>query len=258
MARGMRGLLLAAIAAAGAMIWAGIANAAELNMETGSRTTQPIGHYQFCRQYPDECRQRNAKPAPEPATEAFWKVVSRVNRGVNSQIRPRTDMEMWGHEEIWSFPVEFGDCEDYVIEKRRRLIAMGVPSGNLLITVLRQPNGDGHAVLTVRTFRRRLRARQSRQPDPAVEQHRIHLSETAVRTRLKRVAVDQRWPRRRGRQRALKEGQENPVESPPSPSPTTGSTEPALSPGRLHLFGSLNNQAGRSRKPARKRFWFAT
>lgn len=151
MARGTRGLLLAAIAAVSAVMWWGAANAAALNMQTGGRTTQPIGHYQFCKQYPGECQQRGARPAPEAATEAFWKVVSRVNRGVNSQIRPRTDMEMWGREEIWSFPVKFGDCEDYVIEKRRRLIAMGIPSGNLLITVLRQPNGEGHAVLTVRT-----------------------------------------------------------------------------------------------------------
>jgi len=29
----------------------------------------------------------------------------------------------------------------------------GIPAGNLLLTVARQPNGDGHAVLTVRTSR---------------------------------------------------------------------------------------------------------
>jgi predicted transglutaminase-like cysteine proteinase len=28
---------------------------------------------------------------------------------------------------------------------------LGVPAGDLLVTVARQPNGDGHAVLTVRT-----------------------------------------------------------------------------------------------------------
>lgn len=81
----------------------------------------------------------------------FWSLLSSVNGAVNAQVRPRTDMEMWGKEEVWSLPGEFGDCEDYVIEKRRRLMSMGIPAGNLLITVLRQENGDGHAVLTVRT-----------------------------------------------------------------------------------------------------------
>ncbi|TIM18733.1 MAG: transglutaminase, partial [Mesorhizobium sp.] len=45
----------------------------------------------------------------------------------------------------------FGDCEDYALEKRRALMNIGVPAGDLLMTVARQPNGDGHAVLTVRT-----------------------------------------------------------------------------------------------------------
>jgi predicted transglutaminase-like cysteine proteinase len=81
----------------------------------------------------------------------LWDLVTAVNSSVNAQIRPRTDMEMWGQEEVWSFPTEFGDCEDYVIEKRRRLMGAGIPAGDVLITVLRQPNGDGHAVLTVRT-----------------------------------------------------------------------------------------------------------
>lgn len=143
-------LLLGALATAMAA-WCGTANAETLRMQTGGRTTQPIGHYEFCRQYPAECRQRGVRPAPLPATGKLWDLVTAVNSSVNAQIRPRTDMEMWGQEEVWSFPTEFGDCEDYVIEKRRRLMGAGIPAGDVLITVLRQPNGDGHAVLTVRT-----------------------------------------------------------------------------------------------------------
>ncbi len=127
----------------------------------------------------------------QPATGKFWASLGKVNGSVNAQVRPRTDMEMWGKEEVWSFPAEFGDCEDYVIEKRRRLMAMGIPAGNLLITVLRQQNGDGHAVLTVRTTAARLCARQSGEPHSALEQHRIHLSEAPIRARIRRVAVDQ-------------------------------------------------------------------
>lgn len=120
-------------------------------MQTEGRTSQPIGHYQLCQQYPGECRQRGAMPAPSAMTSRLWSVVARINAQVNAGYQPMTDLEMWGKEEVWSFPTTAADCEDFVLEKRRRLIQLGLPSGNLLITVLRQTNGDGHAVLTLRT-----------------------------------------------------------------------------------------------------------
>ena len=44
-----------------------------------------------------------------------------------------------------------GDCEDYVLEKRRELMHKGLSASDLLITVVRKPDGEGHAMLTVRT-----------------------------------------------------------------------------------------------------------
>src|SRR5664279_5762749 len=44
-----------------------------------------------------------------------------------------------------------GDCEDYVLLKRRMLMQAGWPREALLITVVRDKKGDGHAVLTVKT-----------------------------------------------------------------------------------------------------------
>jgi predicted transglutaminase-like cysteine proteinase len=121
-------------------------------MHTGGRTTQPVGHYEFCQQLPQECRQKTPNRAPTELTRTLWATIVAVNNSVNTTVTPRTDMEMWGKEEVWSYPTSgFGDCEDYVLEKRRRLMKAGMPAGDLLITVVRQPNGDGHAVLTVRT-----------------------------------------------------------------------------------------------------------
>ncbi|ESZ72988.1 hypothetical protein X727_04960 [Mesorhizobium sp. L103C119B0] len=121
-------------------------------MHTGGRTTQPVGHYEFCQKLPQECAQRTPKQAPVELTRKLWAAIVDVNNSVNTRIVPRTDMEMWGKEEVWSYPGSgFGDCEDYALEKRRELMALGVPAGNLLMTVARQQNGDGHAVLTVRT-----------------------------------------------------------------------------------------------------------
>lgn len=132
---------------------AGLTTAADASpwMKTGSRTTQPIGHYELCRALPHECRAKSPKQAPFELTRELWARVVAINNAVNGEVRPRTDQEMWGREEVWSFPVGEGDCEDYVLEKRRRLSAIGVPAGDLLITVVRQRNGDGHAVLTLRS-----------------------------------------------------------------------------------------------------------
>ncbi len=129
----------------------GAAHASEPYMPSGGRTTQPVGHYDFCQQYPGECGPNSGPYTPIHLSREMWSTLLKVNNAVNSKIEPRTDREMWGVEERWSFPVREGDCEDYVLEKRRRLEAAGVPASELLITVVRQRNGDGHAVLTVRT-----------------------------------------------------------------------------------------------------------
>ena len=150
MTRTKCGLLLAALGFSLAF-WVGTAQAGPAAMTTGSRTTQPIGHYQFCLTEPQECAQKTSGVRPMQLTRKLWAAMIDINNAVNTKVTPRTDEEMWGKEEVWSYPVGVGDCEDYVLEKRRELMAVGVPAGSLLITVVRQPNGDGHAVLTVRT-----------------------------------------------------------------------------------------------------------
>lgn len=113
-------------------------------------TTQPIGHHTFCQAVPAEC-QPTGEAAPDRLSRERWKTIQKINNRINSEIQPRTDMEMWGVNELWSYPETVGDCEDYVLLKRHLLIQAGFHPSNLLITVARQPNGDGHAVLTVRT-----------------------------------------------------------------------------------------------------------
>ncbi|RVC34653.1 transglutaminase [Mesorhizobium sp. M4A.F.Ca.ET.090.04.2.1] len=146
-----RGKLLLMAMAMQLSAWA-TAYAGPAFMHTGGRTTQPVGHYEFCQKLPQECKERTPKQAPIELTRKLWAAIVNINNSVNTRITPRTDMEMWGKEEVWSYPDNgFGDCEDYALEKRRALMNIGVPAGDLLMTVTRQPNGDGHAVLTVRT-----------------------------------------------------------------------------------------------------------
>ena len=132
------------------------AQAAETNspfMATGNLTSQPIGHYEFCKRLPNECNLTFSQTAPIKLDQATWAKIVQVNINVNARIQPMTDMELYGQEEYWAYPVNAGDCEDYVLLKRRELAEAGLPLSSLLITVLRKPDGEGHAVLTVRTDR---------------------------------------------------------------------------------------------------------
>lgn len=132
--------------------WAGAAEAGNRAMPTGAITTQPIGHYEFCQRLPAECQEITPEGPPVELTRKLWAELIDVNNSVNQRIKPKTDMENYHVEEYWAYPDNgYGDCEDYALEKRRELMAMGIPTGDLLMTVVRQPNGDGHALLTVRT-----------------------------------------------------------------------------------------------------------
>jgi len=146
-----QGIGLIAAMALSLASWTGAAHAGRPFMPTGNLTSQPVGHYEFCQRLPNECKERTPKGAPIELTRQLWAEIIAVNNSVNTRIIPRTDMEMWGKEEVWSYPDRYGDCEDYALEKRRELMEKGVPAGDLLLTVVRQRNGDGHAVLTVRT-----------------------------------------------------------------------------------------------------------
>ena len=51
-----------------------------------------------------------------------------------------TDLDLYGRIEHWTYPAAMGDCEDYVLLKRRLLRERGWPSSALLITVVRDEN----------------------------------------------------------------------------------------------------------------------
>ena len=127
------------------------AHANQANMKTAGLTSQPIGHYNFCQSNPGECSQRSGRSQPMTLTRKAWRQILEVNQAVNRSIEPRTDMEIFGVEEHWTYPQSVGDCEDYVLLKRNMLMRAGFKAADLLITVVRQPDGSGHAVLTVRT-----------------------------------------------------------------------------------------------------------
>jgi predicted transglutaminase-like cysteine proteinase len=129
-----------------------LANDDLLFVSVGDTTRAPIGWIEFCAQRAWECKVAPTTPRDVVLTNKAWKDLVRINRHVNTRIKPMTDAEHHGVVEKWSYPDDgYGDCEDYVLLKRRMLMEAGWPREALLITVVRDHKGDGHAVLTVKT-----------------------------------------------------------------------------------------------------------
>lgn len=141
------------IACLGAVLASAVSAHASGAMTTGGLTSQPIGHFEFCKANPGECAIRPRDTGPAAMTVTLWQEIVSVNEEVNNAISPMNDIDLYGKDEVWSYPDGYGDCEDYVLEKRRQLSALGLSLADLLITVVRKPDGEGHAVLTVRTDR---------------------------------------------------------------------------------------------------------
>jgi predicted transglutaminase-like cysteine proteinase len=115
-------------------------------------TLPPIGYVTFCRDHQPECRPARRFADQIQLTAAKFREIEEVNRNVNAAVAPITDLELYGKPEVWAYPsASKGDCEDYVLLKRRTLIEHGFPESALLITVVRDENNEGHAILTVRT-----------------------------------------------------------------------------------------------------------
>jgi predicted transglutaminase-like cysteine proteinase len=118
----------------------------------GEPTRPPIGWVEFCIEYKPECSTQPSSPRDVVLTQKAWADIIKVNAWVNQAIKPVTDLEHWGVIERWNYPDDgYGDCEDYVLLKRRMMMQAGWPREALLVTVVRDKKGDGHAVLTVKT-----------------------------------------------------------------------------------------------------------
>jgi len=126
--------------------------AGEPYLAVGLTARPPVGWVEFCAENEKECSVQTKEPRDVVLNSKVWTSLVRINDWVNQAVRPATDIEHWGTVERWSYPDDgYGDCEDYVLLKRRMLLEAGWPRSALLITVVRDRKGDGHAVLTVRT-----------------------------------------------------------------------------------------------------------
>ena len=107
---------------------AGAGEERALYASLGDTARSPIGWVEFCADNPVECRGGATQPRDIVMSQTAWRDLLRVNRWVNETVKPMTDMDHWGVIEKWSLPTDgYGDCEDYVLMKRKMLIDAGWP-----------------------------------------------------------------------------------------------------------------------------------
>ena len=140
---GLLGLVLGATVPAHGESW---------TMEVNGRTNPPVGYIQFCKDFSTECEANSSEGVRRLSNDRL-RDLEEVNHFVNQIVVPATDLDIYGVEELWTLPDVYGDCEDYVLLKRKWLIERGWPSGSLLVTVVFDEVGDGHAVLLAQTSR---------------------------------------------------------------------------------------------------------
>jgi predicted transglutaminase-like cysteine proteinase len=111
----------------------------------------PMAYTMFCLRYKDECRARPLfRGGPLPLTEARWAELKEANQSVNRAIIPeRNELGLAG--ETWLIDPERGDCNDYAVSKRHRLLERGWPARTLLLGEVETRSGEHHLVLLVRT-----------------------------------------------------------------------------------------------------------
>lgn len=144
----------------GVFMLAGTAAAAELVdysnaafAPVGGLTSIPVGHADFCKRFPAQCRANTHVVEDVKLDVAKWNQLLSVNSHFNTTIVPETDEQLYHVAEFWTYPRGYGDCEDIALAKQRQLVADGWPVSTLLMTVARDAQGEGHAILMVRTDR---------------------------------------------------------------------------------------------------------
>ncbi len=120
-------------------------------MQEGGVVSAPWGYQDFCKRHPDDCSFSIRNPVVVSLTSKRVAELAVVQTKVNRRISYATNSEVYAKREYWAYPYLSGDCEDFAIEKRRRLISAGWPRSALLLTAARMASGQKHLVLVVVT-----------------------------------------------------------------------------------------------------------
>ena len=80
-----------------------------------------------------------------------YSVAERINSDVNASVTWMSDSEQFGVPEFWCEATALGDCEDYALLKRQRLLEAGFARKDLHLACCWCETGEYHCVLLCRT-----------------------------------------------------------------------------------------------------------
>lgn len=142
-----RSKLCLSVAAAIAGLLSSPAAHAATWLTTGSATSRPFGHIEYCARHPGDCALHKSGGA---LSASRLSVLQSVNSSVNKAIKPVSDIRQFGKPEYWTSNTKAGDCEDFALAKRAALKRRGFRASDLLLTMAYK-GGEAHTVLVVRT-----------------------------------------------------------------------------------------------------------
>jgi predicted transglutaminase-like cysteine proteinase len=105
----------------------------------------PPGFYGFCKTHPDECR----PVEPDILTSDWMPTLERVNREINAVIAYKPE-GLWD-DDVWTISPKDGDCDDYTVTKRQKLVEAGVPRGAMRAAYVLPADNKDHVFLVVST-----------------------------------------------------------------------------------------------------------
>ena len=145
----MHSLALVALSASAVLL--GTQGAVAKDAFLGARMTvsAPAGAQNLCGRYPWACR---VSTGAKRISGQQLDVALKLNRQINRQVRSIADQAQYGRPEHWALPTaRGGDCEDFALIKKKRLIEAGLDPQMLLVSTVLDRDRNAHAVLVMRT-----------------------------------------------------------------------------------------------------------
>lgn len=117
----------------------------------------PVGWAGFCSAQPAECVAGQKSDEFITIDREHWTQLQQINSLVNREIQGVGDNDHYGIYKMgiinwWTYPDDgAGNCNDYVILKKKLLVEEGWSPSALLLTVVLDKHNEGHLVLMART-----------------------------------------------------------------------------------------------------------
>ena len=114
----------------------------------GGETSVPYGWVDFCQRRPGECSQPALPARDVKLTAASWRMLNRSTGRSTRAIEPVSNLDHWGTIlDHWDYPTDGkGDCKIYAALQAQAADRAWLPRQALLMTIVRDLEGEGHAI----------------------------------------------------------------------------------------------------------------